>query len=277
MNKIKISVFMEHIFEASEQEKCSVEDILGKVKAFGISGVELDYGRLSADEKLPALIRSKGLDIACVYAFFDFSHSTDMSYGETVLNALEKHEIKRLMAIPGFISKNDDKTKAVADMYSCMNRLSEMAEKKNISLCLEDFDDETAVFSTINGLRGFIENVNNLGCAFDTGNFIYSGEDEIKAFDILKKHIVHLHCKDRSAEPKENETPKISLQNKPLYSSPVGYGIISIEKIAKELIKNGYDGWFAIEHFGSQAQLSDIKKSADKLKEWLYDTSNCME
>lgn len=274
---MKISVFAEHIFEAAEQEGCSVRDILKTAKGRGIDGVELDYARISADDGPAALIKSAGMEIACVYAFFDFSHNTDMSYPESVIKTLEKHGIKRLMAIPGFIEKNDNKEKCIRDMTECMNKLSEIAQKAGISLCLEDFDDEKAVFATSAGLLKFMNNVKNLGCAFDTGNFIYSGEAAETAFELLEKHIVHVHCKDRCLEPKEGELPKITLENIPLYSSPVGYGAIGIEKIVKKLLKNGYDGWFAIEHFGSQHQLSDIKKSAEKLKEWYNDTCNNME
>lgn len=268
---------MEHIFDASEQEKRPVDEILGEVYDFGIRGIELDYGRITADDSLPSLIKSKGLQISCVYAFFDFSHSTDFSYPEKVISDLKRHGIKKLMAIPGFIEKGDNAEKALMDMYNTMNKLVDIAEKEGISVCLEDFDDEKAVFSTAKGLKGFIENIKGLGCTFDTGNFIYSGESEEEAFEILKDYIVHIHCKDRNIEPKEGEEPKITIRNVPLYSSPVGYGIIGIENIVKTMLRKGYDSWFAVEHFGSQNQLADMKKSADKLKEWYDDTCNSME
>ncbi len=274
---MKISVFAEHIFEAAEQENCSFRDILKKVKELGIDGIELDYARVAADDNLPHIIKSEGLQIACVYAFFDFSHNTDMSYPESVIDNLKRHGISRLMPVPGFIETLDDKEKSTENMLTCMNRLSEIAEKAGVSLCLEDFDDEKAVFSTSTGLLKFIENVRNLGCTFDTGNFIYSGEDAEYAFSQLEKHIVHVHCKDRCIEPKAGETPKITPENISLYSSPVGYGIINIENIVKKLLKSGYEGWFAIEHFGSQHQLADVEKSAEKLKEWYDDTCNSVE
>lgn len=274
---MKISVFAEHIFEATQQENLTFPEILRKVKSFGITGLEVDYGRIASDPMLPEIIKSEGLEIACVYAFFDFPHNKEMDYPKTVVETLKKYEIKRLMAIPGFIERIDTPEKALEDMYFCMNELSALTEKAGIALCLEDFDDEKAVFSTIEGLRGFLENVKGLSCAFDTGNFIYSGESETTAFRELKPYISHLHCKDRSIRACAKEEPKISLKNVPLYSSPVGYGVIAIEKIVKELIKNGYEGWFAVEHFGSMQQLSDMQKSAEKLKEWYNDTRNCME
>lgn len=274
---MKISVFMEHIFDASGQEKLPLKEVLDIVRNMGISGVELDYGRIEADSGLIPIIRNAGLEIACVYAFFDFAHSDDMLYAERVISVLSKYGINRFMAIPGFIEKTDDYDACLKRMLSCMNRLSDICGQHGISLCLEDFDDEKAVFSTAEGLLLFMNNVKNLCCAFDTGNFIFSDEKETEAFTLLKNNIVHLHCKDRSLCEKEGETPKMTISNIPLYSSPVGYGAIGIEKIVKELLKNGYDGWFAIEHFGSQNQLSDMKKSAERLKEWYNDTCNSME
>lgn len=274
---MKISVFAEHLFEAEQQEKLTFEEILTKASAMGISGVELDFARLEQNEKLPEIFRKNRLDIACVYVFLDFSHSDDMTYAERVVKTLEKHNIKRLMAIPGFVYDSDDKKLCTQRMYDCMNKLAEICGKAKISLCLEDFDDKPAVFSTTEGLLGFMNNVPKLTCAFDTGNFIYSGEDALEAFEKLEYRITHLHCKDRSYIEKTGEQPKIALDGTPLYSSPVGYGEMPIEQIAKTLIKSGYDGYFAIEHFGSQSQLSDMEKSAEKLKEWHNDTCNCME
>lgn len=274
---MKISVFAEHLFEAAEQEKLSFPEVLDKVKDMGISGVELDYSRLEKDDALPCLFREHGLDIACVYVFLDFAHSDDMRYAEKVAKTLEKHNIKRLMGIPGFVYENDDTDLCVHRMYDCMNKLSELCSKSGIALCLEDFDDKPAVFSTTKGLCGFIDNVKDLGCAFDTGNFIYSCENALDAFEKLKDKVVHLHCKDRSYTEKTSEEPKIALDGKTLYSSPVGYGEMPIEKIVKDLLKSEYNGYFAIEHFGSKHQLYDIEKSADKLKEWYNDTCNCME
>ena len=274
---MKISVFAEHLFEAADQEKITFEKALDEAAQSDINGVELDFARLEKDDALPCTIRKHGLDIACVYVFLDFSHSEDMSYAVKVVDTLKRHDIKRLMAIPGFVYDGDDAAICTVRMYKCMNRLSEICSENGIDLCLEDFDDKTAVFSTTEGLLGFMENVTGLGCAFDTGNFIYSCENALDAFEKLKEKITHLHCKDRSYTPKTGEEPKISLDNTALYSSPVGYGEMPIEKIVKELLKNGYSGYFAIEHFGSQNQISDMKKSAEKLKEWYHDTCNCME
>ncbi len=274
---MKISVFMEHVFDAAMQEKCSIEDIMAEINADGISGIELDYARIEADNNLVYTIRKAGMDIACVYAFFDFAHSEDMSYAKQVVSTLSHYGINRLMAIPGFIETTDDYEICKARMLTCMNKLSALAAEKGIALCLEDFDDEKAIFSTAEGLLLFIENVKNLGCAFDTGNFIYSDENEVEAFCLLEKYITHLHCKDRCLNEKTGETPKLTISGTPLFSSPVGYGSIKIETIVKNLLKNGYDGWFAIEHFGSQNQLTDMKKSAAKLKEWFNDTSNSVE
>jgi len=274
---MKISVFLEHIFDAVQQENLSFSEILREIKSFGITGLEVDYGRIAGDPGLPDIIKSEGFEIACVYAFFDFPHDTSVDYPKTVIENLKGHGIKRLMAIPGFIEDGENAEKALADMYFCMNELSELAEKAGIAFCLEDFDDEKAAFSTTKGLKGFLDNVKGLSCAFDTGNFIYSGENETDSFRELRPKISHLHCKDRSITVCQKEEPKITLKNTPLYSSPVGYGVIAIEPIVKALIKSGYDGWFAIEHFGSSQQLYDMKKSAAKLKEWYNDTCNGLE
>ncbi|MDE7233656.1 MAG: sugar phosphate isomerase/epimerase, partial [Ruminiclostridium sp.] len=196
----------------------------------------------------------------------------------TVLKTLESCGAKLLMAIPGFFSPEDDRATALERMIAGMENLIEAAKAVEIGVCLEDFDDCTAPFSTIGGLNGFLERLPALGWAFDTGNFRYSEESETEAFQLLRNRIVHLHCKDRRFSPnRPNEEEKRTVGGKKMYPAAVGTGELPIETIVKELLRAGYQGWFAVEHFGSADQLSDIKKSAENLRKWNDDYRNRME
>ena len=275
---MNISVFAEHLFEAERQSGLPLGSIFRTVREFGISGAEVDYERLAGNPQLPWLLRENGLEISCVYAFFDFAHRDEAERVRTVLKTLENCGARLLMAIPGFFSPEDDRENALERMIGGMESLIEAAKSVGIKVCLEDFDDRTAPFSTINGLNGFLERLPELGCAFDTGNFRYSEESETEAFQLLRNRIVHLHCKDRRFSPnRSNEEEKQTVGGKKMYPAAVGAGELPIETIVKELLRAGYQGWFAIEHFGSADQLCDIKKSAENLRKWNDDYRNRME
>lgn len=275
---MNLSVFAEHLFEAEGQSGLPLGSILRTVRGFGISGAEVDYERLAGNPQLPWLLRENGLEISCVYAFFDFAHRGEAERVHAVLKTLKSCGARLLMAIPGFFSPGDDRETALERMMIGMENLIGAAESVGIKVCLEDFDDCTAPFSTMSGLNGFLERLPKLGCAFDTGNFRYSEESETEAFGLLKNRIVHVHCKDRRFSPnRPSEEEKRTVGGKKMYPAAVGTGDLPIEPIVKELLRAGYQGWFAVEHFGSADQLGDIKKSAENLRKWNDDYRNRME
>lgn len=267
---MKLSVFYDHIYQASRQTGKSVNEICQIISECGISYIEIEDKQLLEDKSnILSILKNNGMSISCIYGFFDFGHDKDINKGIAFVDLADSLGVKNIMPIPGFKSKLDGMPvlyqKLLHNMKDVLEEICEYAHRHAIHVCLEDFDDSIAPFSTIKGLKWFMENVKGLTCAFDTGNFLYSEEDAGEAFTQLKSYITHVHCKDRSLKVKEGEDPKMTVKGRPLYSSAVGYGCIPMEKIVNQLLTDGYDGIFAIEHFGSLNQLQDIKKSA----EWL--------
>ncbi len=276
--RINISVFLEHLYDAAAQTDQPLESMLEFIRGLGIGGVETDFLRLREDPALPELLSKNGIEISCVYAQFDFSHSSDVSGALQVLDVLHENGVKLFMPIPGFCAPEDDREVCLARMLSCMERVIQAAEERGIAVCMEDYDDSAAIYSTAEGLNDFLTALPKLGCAFDTGNFCYSEENELEAFERMRDRITHLHCKDRSrVQKRPSDEEKISLGGSSLYPAAVGEGIIGIEKIVKELVRSGYHGWFAVEHFGSASQLEDIRNSVENLRRWEDDLCNGLE
>lgn len=265
---MELSVFYEHIVEAAEQTGKSIPEICKMVYDFGIHGVEIDYSRLKdKEEEITKLLKNAGLYINSIYAFFDFGYLSDVEPGYELLNTANRVGSNRVLVIPGFIKEGDDSTLPLENMKQALIKICKEAKTKEITVGMEDFDDKVAPFATIGQLLWFMNNVPNLTCTFDTGNFMYSEEDALEALGNLRNYIGHVHCKDRSLEEKDGEEPKLTIKERKLYSSPVGYGCIPMKEIITKLLLDGYNGPFAIEHFGSMNQLEDMKKSAV----WLYD------
>ena len=272
---MKIAVFYEHIAEAAQQNHISpVKGLYEKVKSFGIDAVEIDYDRaVKEEESLFSDLKEADLSVSCMYGFFDFAPQSTIEDGKRMIDFAEKHGIRKVMLIPGFLKKVEFipffYQKKLDKMIVALRNICEYAKSRNVMVVLEDFDGREAPFATAKQLSVFFEKIPDLYCAFDTGNFLYSGEDSLKVLPLFIGRIRHVHCKDRTFTAKEGEEPKETVDGKKMYSCAVGSGCIQMKEILDQIIANGYDGYLSIEHFGSLDQLSDMEKSAAYLKNFL--------
>ena len=175
--------------------------------------------------------------------------------------------VPRVMPIPGFLKKNEKRgTKeydlVVEDMVEAVAFLCEYASSKGIDVVMEDFDNETAPFCDSEGLLYFLDAIPELGVAFDTGNFLYSGENVFDAYEKLKGRIRHVHLKDRADTSLNGDPGQHCPDGHVIYSAPTGFGDLHLDEIVKKLRADGYTGIYATEHFGSRRQLEDMEFSA---------------
>ncbi|OPJ63735.1 sugar phosphate isomerase/epimerase family protein [Clostridium oryzae] len=275
---MKLSVFYDHILEAAKQTGLSTQQVLKTAKDSGINGIEINLTCLLKDEeRIIQEIKEADMCISCIYEFHNFEKSIDISYGKTHIDTARRVGAKKILLVPGFVSEVQaallripnasypevaqamEQNENVQKIKRTIVKLIPYAKERDISITLEDFDAVTAPFSTLNQLRWFMEQAEGLKFTMDIGNFAFSDEDAYEAYSKLKKYVVHMHCKDRG---KETNVSKYNKHNQGLAACAVGDGYMPIEKIVKDQIAEGYDGFFAIEHFGVADQLSCIKKSA---------------
>ncbi|MCQ2519575.1 MAG: sugar phosphate isomerase/epimerase [Lachnospiraceae bacterium] len=256
----------------------------------GISGVEMEYSTYIKDPDILLDMKEADLRISCFYQFFEFGKNYDagIKIGKKMIRTAKKLGVSRVMIIPGFIlDRKALKISASADDYEktreLMEKLPEIiamrqglrtlaryAMKNGIQACIEDFDALNSPISRINEIRYFLEEIPELGHALDTGNYIFSDEDILEAFEQFKDRIVHVHCKDRGMDKNDecdkNWFPEGFKNRKGLYPVAVGDGYIPMKEVVSKVLATGYDGYFAIEHFGARKQLEYMKKSADFLR-----------
>ena len=186
------------------------------------------------------------------------------------------------MIIPGFYSdlKDEEKKKAeLTNMLKGMKKLCERARSEGIIPTIEDFDSEDSPIRNVEGMKKFLDEVEELRVAFDTGNFLYSGEEVKLAFEELKEKIVHVQLKDRKLKTAKedlqltNEQKEMLGERKPamtgdvMYSAYVGEGMIPIKEIVNKLEESGFEGIFVIEHFG----VTDYQKAVEASARYLLD------
>ena len=250
ITSIKLAVFFAHIQEAAEQSEQPLNNILAKIKTFGIEALEFDYEVLKSNEYFyQKLLTDTGLSISSIYRFYDFGKEAVKPDDYDLIDMAFRSGCQRVMAIPGFYSTSDEteRAKELQNMIANMKKLVDYGHSKGVQVLMEDFDDPNSPFCTLEGLHRLMTDVSDIGCTFDTGNFIYDSCSGLEAFQKLLPYIKHVHFKDRRAD---------------FSPASVGTGIMEVKEILKLLLKNKYQGYFSIEHFGAPDQLEYIRQSA---------------
>lgn len=161
---MKVSVFYEHVCQASRQTGKTEKELLEELYHAGVRGLEIRLLDLMEDTGLYARIREAGFQISCIYEFYE----------------MEKEEEKE---------KGRKHIEAAAE--------TGWGKEKGVEVTIEDFDDYTSPLSRNRGIRWFLDNVPDLGFTFDMGNFAFMQEDIWQAWELLADRIRHIHCKDR--------------------------------------------------------------------------------
>ena len=254
---------MGHLKELSAQKGCSLATAAKEAKRSGIDYIELDYAdTIGHEAEVKALLDNAGLRVGGINTYFDFGHQSQPDLIESALDMAQQLDAALIMAIPGFLEPGDDCSAIREKLAAGLNELCAAASKRGISIAMEDFDGENAPFSRMDEMRWMLDRVPALGCAFDTGNFLFFGEDVLKAYDLVEKRITHVHMKDLAFAPLRGEKGKTSLKGKKLYPAPVGSGELPMAEIVRRLYERGYDGLYAIEHFSAGDQLLFMRRSA---------------
>jgi sugar phosphate isomerase/epimerase len=251
---MKISVFYHHILEAAKQEKCTEEKIFEKIKEAGITAVEVDRDGIDDINKFCAILKRYDFSVSSIYGFYDFSRNEDLEKCEKHIELAKAIKADKIMIVPGFYSEDNVNIREIElkNMIDRTKKLCEIAEKNKFKATIEDFDDEKSPICSVSGMAKFLNEIPSLYVTLDTGNFIIKKEDELRAYEVLKDRIIHVHCKDRIYD-----------EDGSICASPVGEGFIKMEEILCELKKSGYIGKLAIEHFGAENYLDFMMKSAN--------------
>ena len=267
-----IATFYDHIREISRQRDISMRQALELAAGAGVEAVEFSAaGAGDIEDGAVRELAEAGIAVSTLTFRLDMELPAEAS-AERLSFAAERGGTRRLMVIPCLFQEGDsqeerrDKTQRMIERTA---KLTELLSGRGLSLTIEDFDNALSPVATAQGVREFIDNCPGLTCAFDTGNFRFAGEDVLTAYDILRDKITHLHLKDRAYAPLMGEAPRTAMDGTELYPAPVGGGDLPLGEIVKRLREDGYDGVFAVEHYGAGDTLLYLRKSVAWVKEQL--------
>lgn len=264
---MKIAIFNQHINDAATQSGLSRQEILKQLQAKGVQGLEYGIQEITDIEAIKQELATFDMEIISIYEHCHYE--VDPTIDTHIVDVAEELGVDKLLIIPGFFQENLSDEEVLANCSKAMNEMTAYAKTKNIQITIEDFDNPTSVILDSEKMKWFGDHVADLTYTFDTGNFIFSGEDELEAFDKLKDKIVHVHTKDRTDQPIPNASAHTMATGQKLYSVSSGHGIIQIAEVIGKLKEMNYQGYLTVEHFGAGDYLQSMLDSVDWLNNQL--------
>lgn len=244
----KISIFCDHIWTVAHQEDISFAEAAARIREIGYTGADVRV--LQKPEELRTL-DSLGFAHSCAIADIDFSTGDQPEMEDIALNFMKMHDYERLLLVPGLMAPDA----TAEDRAAARRRIVAFAAKaksQGVQVMLEDYDNPRSLCFNTERLDSLFALSDDLGHVFDTGNYIYAGDDAREAYKLFRDRIGHVHLKDR-VSPTD------------MHCVPAGTGCIPIADLVHDLLATGYTGWLTVEQYGSRQMLSDSRTAYENI------------
>ncbi|MBQ6578668.1 MAG: sugar phosphate isomerase/epimerase [Bacteroidales bacterium] len=239
---MKISIFCDHIGTVSRQEGISFAEAATKIKEIGYSGADI---RVFQNPDHIRILDSLGFAHACAIADIPYCEGPQEELEAATLSFMEEKKFDRLLLVPGLMKEGMTES----EKKEAIGRIAAFAAKvtsKGYVITVEDYDNNRSLCYNGERLDALLKAAPDLSLAFDTGNFLFAGDDTGKQLEHFMSRIKHVHLKDR-------------VSSTDMTCVPAGTGCAGIQGIVQKLLDQGYNGWFTIEQYGSRAMLEDSR------------------
>lgn len=271
---MKIAVFYENIYDGVQATGQDPEEVLTRLHDCGMEFLYLTPESWKRDRKsLSAIMKKLDLKIEGMHGFCDFPGNPDTTRWQEMIDLAVEAGAGNFLIIPGMYSTGNTK-RDLEQMTDGVKRAVEYGKKRNMPILMENFDGAASPYNSIAGLQYFMQTLEGLECAFDTGNFAMFREDEMEAFDLFADKIRTVHLKDRTDERRhDGDTPFICCDGKPVYACRTGSGKIRIAEILQKLKDRKYQGNVIVELYAVDPKyaVEDAIASVSWVKEQLGD------
>ena len=229
----RISIFFDHVAEIAKQEKISIKDAAQRVRQLGYEGIDV---RVTMSEEELNLLDSLGFQHACAIADINLIEGEQPKVAREVLDFMHHRQYTRLLLLPGFLPKDAD-SQFIDAACTRIAAFVKAAQREGIDVMVEDYDNPRAICYNTPILDHLFAASPQLNHVFDSGNYLFCGEEVMVALRHFRERVHHVHLKDRKAM-------------RDGASLVIGTGIVPLKDVISELLSSGYDGWFCVEHFG---------------------------
>jgi len=245
----RISIFFDHVAEMARQEKISVTEAAQRVRRLGVDGIDVRVAMRASELRM---LDSLGFQHASAIADINFIRGEQPEAVRQALDFMKRYDYKRLLVIPGLLPENASQ-ELIDEVCTRVAAFVKEAADEGIDVMVEDYDNPRSPCYNTQTLDHLFAASPRLNHVFDTGNFLFCGEEVMTALRHFRERIHHVHLKDRKAK-------------RDYASLPVGKGIVPLKEVVCELLRSGYDGWFTVEHFGAPSMLEYTTQSVANIK-----------
>lgn len=247
----QFSTFSDHYLSVMQQQESTLLEAAQWIKSIGIDGVD---AKTTLSPEQMAQLQEAGIKPAC--AILDLSYSRQspeemLQMEDKAIDFCKEYGFERLMYCPVLLPP----TATEFDKDSLRRSVQRFAERviaEGIDLIFEDYDNERSITFNMEALDKLFELVPNANHTYDSGNFIYAGDDPMDAFKKYRNKISHVHLKDRTA---------VGDKAMPV----VGSGIAPCKEVMETLLSEGYKGWFTIEGYGAKDMKAHLEASVQNM------------
>lgn len=250
--ELKISVFCNHIEEIAAQEGISFEEAARMVRGFGYTGSDV-YVTQDPDEL--DILEKLGFKHSCCLAEIDLSHGPQNEQVEEAFAFMKERGYSQVLLIAGLL----DEGATAEDLEGFRSRIIDFgakAKEHGFQALLEDYDNVLSPLKDTEGLDAIFRRSDDLNHAYDSGNYLFVGEDCLAALEKFRPRITHVHLKDR-VSPADMTCPA------------VGAGCIPVGDAVRALAESGYEGWYTAEMFFSKRMMEDVRDSFTNIRAFL--------
>lgn len=236
----KISIFCDHIETVARQEGISFAEAATRIKALGYAGADI---RVFQGEDRIKTLDSLGFQHACAITDIDYSKGEQKELEDKTIAFMKEKGFDRLLLVTGLMPQGF----SGADRAAARQRIAAFAARvaaEGFDIMVEDYDNNRSLCYNTERIDSLFAVSKDLGLVFDSGNFLFAGEDAMECLEHFKGRIRHVHLKDRTSPAN-------------MACVPAGEGCIPIRDIIGILTSSGYDGWFTVEQYGSRHMLDD--------------------
>ena len=244
----RISIFCDHIETAARQEGISFAEAAARFREMGYAGADI---RVLQDPAEIRTLDSLGFAHACAITDINYAAGDQTEMEDRTIAFMEEGGYERLLLVPGLMGKESTQE----DREAVRQRIAAFAARvtaRGFQILVEDYDNPRSLCFNTERLDSLFALSGDLGLVFDTGNFLFAGEEALACFDHFRDRIGHVHLKDR-VSPTD------------MHCVPAGTGCIPMADIVRRLAASGYDGWYTVEQYGSSSMLADSRTAYGNL------------
>jgi sugar phosphate isomerase/epimerase len=249
----RISVFASFVRKVAKERNVSLEKAAEMLYDLGVRG--FDCGPY--EEDVPRLAATKLKPIN--FYFFPRMRAEDKGAADVkhCFEMASKYSVPRIMLVPVGFTKDGNEAAEFEYILEWTKKFVADAKARGIVVTIEDFGGTSNPCSHKKYLKRFLDEIPDVGFAYDTGNLYYAGRGEniLDFLDIAKGRIAHVHLKDQTAE------------NNRKYAS-LGLGAVPNEQSVKAIAAGDYSGWYTLENPVGDTYIDTVRQIA-VLKAWL--------